>query len=137
MNAKLIIQRVAFAERCNCCGLHGHIKYSDGSQSLEFSSYDDGIQILEEAVRQKKIMEDNAMVLREEIAGWVLFKDRVLLFLRNMMNSLITEGQPPEIIDKYLEDLDRYVSVVFEEYFPKDGVIYFDETTEEENRTLH
>jgi len=126
VNAKFIIQRVAFAERCNC-GLHGHIKYPDGSQSLEFSSYDDGIQIIE----------DNAMVLREEIAGWTLFKDRVLLFLRNMMNSLIAEGQPPEMIDKYLEELDRYVSVIFEEYFPEDGVVYFDETSEEEKRTLH
>ncbi|KKT58328.1 MAG: hypothetical protein UW53_C0035G0010 [Candidatus Giovannonibacteria bacterium GW2011_GWA1_44_25] len=86
MDTKPIIQHVAFAERCNC-GLHGHIKYPKGSQSLEFSSYDDGIQIIEEAVRQKKIMEDNAMVLREEIAGWTLFKDRVLLFLRSQRDS--------------------------------------------------
>ena len=136
MGKQTIIQRVAFAERCNC-GLHGHIKYHDGSQSLEFSSYDDGVQILEEAVRQKKIMEDNAMVLREEIAGWTLFKDRILLFLRNMMNSLVAEGQPPEIIDKFLEELDRYVNIVFGEYFPEDGVIYFDEISEEEKRTLH
>ncbi|MDO8572229.1 MAG: hypothetical protein Q7S11_00495 [bacterium] len=136
MNTKLIIQRVAFAERCNC-GLHGHINYPDGSQSLEFSSYDDGIQILEEAVQQKKIMEDNAMMLREEIAGWMLFKDRVLSFLRNMLSSIVAEGQPPEMIDKFLEELDRYVSIVFEEYFPENGVIYFDETSEKEKHTLH
>lgn len=120
MNAEHIIQRVAFAERSHS-GLHAHIKYPDGSQSCEFFSYDEGVEILEEAVRQKKIMEDNAMVLREEIAGWTLFKDRVLSFLRNMMNGLVTEGHPPEMIDIFLEELDRYVNIVFEEYSPEDA----------------
>lgn len=136
MNAKPATQRLAVVERSQS-GLHGHIKYPDGSQSCEFFSYDEGVEILEEAIRKKKIMEDNAMVLREEIAGWTLFKDRVLSFLRNTMNSLVDEEQPPEIIDKSLEELDEYVSMIFEEYFPKDGVTYFDEISEEERRTLH
>ncbi len=136
MNEKTAIQRVALAERCQS-GLHGHIKYPDGSQSCEFFSYDEGVEILEEAIREKKIMEDDAMVLREEIAGWTLFKERILSFLRNMMNSLVAEEQPPEVIDKSLEELDRYVNIVFGEYFPEDGVIYFDETSEEKERTLH
>jgi len=130
MSERKIIEHVAFAERCGC-GLHGHVKYPDGSQSLEFLSYDDGVQIIDEAVRLKKIIEDNAMILREEIAGWTLFKDRVLSFLRNMMNNLVIEGQPPEIIDKFLEELDQYVSMIFEEYFPKDGVIYSEEVSED------
>ncbi len=136
MNAKPIIQRGAFAERSQS-GLHGHIKYPDGSQSCEFFSYDEGVEILEEAIREKNIVEDEAIVLREEIAGWTLFKDRVLLFLRNIMNSLVAEEQPPEIIDKSLEELDRDVNIVFGEYFPEDGMIYFEEDSEEEKRTLH
>src|SRR3989344_3856821 len=123
MNEKTVIQRVALAERCQS-GLHGHIKYSDGSQSCEFFSYDEGVEILEEAIKQKKIMEGNAIVLQEEIAGWTLFKDRALSFLRNMMNSLVAEEQPPEIIDKSLEELDSYINIIFEEYFPESDMIY-------------
>lgn len=136
MNKQAIIQRVAFAELCSC-GLHGHIKYPDDTQSYEFLSYDEGVQIITEAIRQKKIMEDEAMVIREEIAGWALFKDRLLSFIRNMMNGLVIEGQPPEMIDKFLEELDRNVSVVFEEYFPDGDMVYIEEISEEKERTLH
>lgn len=137
MNKKVVIERVAFIEKCGC-GLHGHIKFPDGSCSLEFYTRTDGLEILKEGLRNGLMEEDEADVLAREIKDkeWEFFDDILLPQLRAIINTLQATRHPPAVIEQILTMIFDIGDQLFDEYFPEDMAFGAEKNTREDRRVL-
>lgn len=72
-----LIRSSAFMCMCRCL-LHAHIVYSDKSVSLEFGSRKVGLDIVEQALKEKKIDSEEACAVIEQLVSSPLPTERGL-----------------------------------------------------------
>lgn len=138
MKKKVVIERVAFIEKCGC-RLHGHIKFPDGSYSVEFYTRVDGLGIVRESLRSGLMKEDEAGVLEGEIKNkeWEFFDDKLLPQLRTVINTLQATKHPPAVIEQILTMIYDIGDQLFNDYFPEDFVFDSEENAREDRRVLN
>lgn len=105
MNKKLVIERVAFVEKCSFCESHAHIRYSDGSTSGEFFSRVDGHKVVSEASRCGLIAADNAKELHREIDEFQFIENISILKLGTMMKRVMEHSE--EIYQILIQKIDE------------------------------
>ncbi len=67
MDKNVVIERVAFIEKCQNCETHAHIQYPNGNTSGEFFSRADGHRLVAEACQCGLIAKDNVGELHRVI----------------------------------------------------------------------
>ncbi|MDQ5962859.1 MAG: hypothetical protein QG653_666 [Patescibacteria group bacterium] len=85
---------------CENCGLHGHIVFSDNTQSAEFHFLEEFWRGIAEALVDKKVCSEEVSVLRKELFESAIPSYRFVSRVR----SLIDEFFAPDAVEKEMKN---------------------------------
>ncbi len=104
----MIISSAAHFKTCSC-GEHGHIRFADGTDSLEACDKETALAAMQDGVKEGKVTKEEVMILREQIQSSRLPKtwrdvDALLGFVIELSNQSRCDHQ------RHIDELVRRLS---------------------------